>query len=46
MMMLLTWLTAEADPVADLIERIRHPYRWALKHPLRAMGRQVQGRFN
>jgi hypothetical protein len=34
------------DPVDDLIEQVRHPVRWSFKHPLRALGRQVPGRFN
>jgi hypothetical protein len=29
------------DPVDDLIERIRHPWVWMLKHPLRAVVRHA-----
>jgi hypothetical protein len=33
------------DPVDDLIERIRHPWRWCFKHPLRALGHHARGTF-
>jgi hypothetical protein len=39
------FLFVASDPVDDLIARIRHPYRWALRHPLRALGWTVRGRF-
>jgi hypothetical protein len=31
--------TPQCDSVADLIERLRQPVRWTLKHPLRAVRR-------
>jgi hypothetical protein len=31
---------AEQDPVADLTERVRHPIRWTLRHPVRAARRR------
>jgi hypothetical protein len=38
--------TSTTDPVDDLIERIRHPVIWTIKHPFRALGWTVRGRFN
>jgi hypothetical protein len=38
--------TSTTDPVDDLIERIRHPVIWTIKHPLRALGYRVRGTFS
>jgi hypothetical protein len=38
--------TDTTDPVDDLIERIRHPVIWTIKHPLRALGYRVRGTFS
>ena len=26
----------DLDPIRELTERLRHPYRWAMAHPVRA----------
>jgi hypothetical protein len=43
---LVTMLTmrqkAAVDPVEDLTERLRHPIRWRLQHPLRTIGRRLR----
>lgn len=35
------WASVKAqkadDPLADLTERLRHPVRWAVKHPVQAL---------
>lgn len=36
---------ATADPVDALTERLRHPVRWALTHPLQAARRFVRRRL-
>lgn len=33
--------TAPEDPIADLQLRLRHPLRWSLAHPVRAIMRAV-----
>lgn len=30
-----------SDPVADLTERLRHPVRWSLTHPVQAIRRTL-----
>lgn len=31
------WKRIETDPVDDLTERVRHPIRWKLTHPIKAI---------
>ena len=31
------WKRIDTDPVDDLTERVRHPMRWKLTHPIRAI---------
>ena len=35
---------AALDPIDDLTERLRHPVRWTIKHPLRALDRAMRPR--
>lgn len=30
------------DPVEELTERLRHPWKWAAKHPVRAVTRRLK----
>jgi hypothetical protein len=38
------WASAHAqeDPIADLTARVRHPLRWSLAHPIRAIVRRLR----
>lgn len=35
------WAKLERDPVSDLTDRLRHPIRWKLTHPIRAIWRSL-----
>lgn len=35
---------SDSEPLDDITERLRHPVRWSVAHPLRAFGRIVRGR--
>jgi hypothetical protein len=37
------WTQREVDPVLDLTARLRHPIRWRLQHPVRAIRRLRKG---
>lgn len=34
----------QADPVDELMDRLRHPVRWSLRHPIVAVRRKVDRR--
>lgn len=34
------WHVTKTDPMDDLTERVRHPWRWRLHNPIRAIRRK------